>query len=57
MVMFMAQALAWGVSRVLRTPRSAPFEHQELEHAHWDATNRRWFKHEDEAGGAVSRAA
>ena len=57
MIMYMAQAIPWVLSRMLRIPRAEPVPHRELEHAHWDPTRRRWFTHEDAPEGTVARAA
>jgi len=45
-IRYMAQAAAWGLSRLLREPRNQPFAHAEVEHAHWDPVGRRWIRHE-----------
>ena len=57
MIMTMARAITWGVSRMLGIPEEQPIGHDELEHAHWDATGRRWVMQQDEAETAVDHAA
>ena len=57
MIMTMARAITWGVSRMLGIPEERPIGHDELEHAHWDATGRRWIIQQDEPQTAVDHAA
>lgn len=57
MVMYIARAVAWGLSRMLRVPPAEPVAHGDLEHAHWDRTSRRWFTHDDHPEGRADRAA
>lgn len=57
MVMSMARAMAWGLSRLLPGRRDEPVAHGDLEHAHWDPARRRWFTHTDDRAGTVDRAA
>jgi len=57
MIMYMARAIAWGLSRVLGIPEDVPVAHGDLEHAHWDPTRREWFTHDHDAGTPAARAA
>jgi len=57
MVMYIAQAIGWGWSWVLRRPRNQPISHRELAHAHWDPIARRWLTHSDMHESAPTRAA
>ena len=57
MIMTMARAISWGVSRMLGIPEEQPIGHDELEHAHWDTAARSWVVHRDEPATAVDRAA
>jgi hypothetical protein len=57
MIMDMARAIAWGLSRVFRTTEDVPVAHLDLEHAHWDPTRREWFTHEDAPERTAARAA
>jgi hypothetical protein len=57
MIMYMARALAWGLSRVFRNREDVRVAHLDLEHAHWDPTRREWFTHEDDRERTPARAA
>jgi hypothetical protein len=57
MIMYMARAIAWGLSRLLRTTEDVPVAHRDLEHAHWDPTRREWFTHDHDAERTAARAA
>jgi hypothetical protein len=57
MIMYMARAIAWGLSRLLRIPEDASVAHRDLEHAHWDPTRREWFTHEGDPDRTAARAA
>jgi hypothetical protein len=57
MITYMAQAIAWGLSRVFRTAEDVPVAHRNLDHAHWDPIRREWFAHEDEPERTAARAA
>ena len=57
MVMYIARAIAWGLSHMLRIPRAEAISHRDLDHAHWDPTQRRWSTHGDAREGTVARAA
>lgn len=48
MVMNVARAMAWGVSTLLGLGREERAGHGEVEHLHWDRTERRWRAHDDE---------
>ncbi|HEX6548649.1 MAG TPA: hypothetical protein VF134_07915 [Candidatus Dormibacteraeota bacterium] len=37
--------LTWGVTRLLGHRPEPPVAHRELEHAHWDPVERRWYTH------------
>jgi hypothetical protein len=57
MVMNVARAVAWGLTWMLRVPRSEPVAHRGVEHAHWERAQRRWVVHQEEPEPTVSRAA
>jgi hypothetical protein len=57
MIMYIARAIAWGLSRVFRIEEDVPVAHLDLDHAHWDATRREWYTHEDHHERAAARAA
>jgi hypothetical protein len=57
MIMYMARAIAWGLSRVFRMTEDVPVAHLDLEHAHWDPTRREWFTHEHDPQRTTARAA
>jgi hypothetical protein len=58
MVTYVGQAIAWGLSRMLRLPPpSEPVAHRDLEHAHWDPVARRWLTHPDDQQATAGRAA
>ncbi|MBJ7599039.1 hypothetical protein [Candidatus Nephthysia bennettiae] len=57
MIMYMARAIAWGLSRMLHITEDVPVAHLDLEHAHWDPTRREWFTHEDDLERTAARAA
>ena len=57
MIMYMARALACGLSRVFRNTEDVRIAHLDLEHAHWDPTRREWFTHEDAPERTAARAA
>ena len=57
MIMYVARAIAWGLSRVFGIPEDVQVAHRDLEHAHWDPARREWFTHEDELQRTAARAA
>ena len=57
MIMYIARAIAWGLSRVFRTTEDVPVAHLDLEHAHWDPTRREWFTHAGDPQRTAARAA
>ncbi|HEY4865218.1 MAG TPA: hypothetical protein VIK45_06870 [Candidatus Dormibacteraeota bacterium] len=57
MIMYIARAIAWGLSRVFRIEEDVPVAHLDLEHAHWDPTRREWYTHEDHPERTAARAA
>lgn len=57
MVMYIAQAIGWSWSWLLRRPRSQAIAHRDLEHAHWDPLRRRWMTHADGPQAEVGQAA
>lgn len=57
MVMYIAQAIGWSWSWLLRRPRSQAIAHRDLEHAHWDPLGRRWMTHADGPQAEVGQAA
>ena len=57
MIMYIARAIAWGLSRVFRVAEDVPVGHLGLEHAHWDPTRRQWFTHENDPERTAARAA
>ena len=57
MIMYIARAIAWGLSRVFRIEEDVPVAHLDLEHAHWDPSRREWFTHEDHPERTAARAA
>lgn len=56
MVMYIAQAIRWGVISALGIRREEPVAHGDLEHAHWDRATRTWHTHENEPA-VIGRAA
>jgi hypothetical protein len=57
MIMTMARAISWGVSRMLGVPEEQPVAPGEVEHAHWDRVERRWVVHETDPAAEVAPAA
>jgi hypothetical protein len=57
MVMYIAQAIGWGWSWLLRRPRNQAIPHRDLEHAHWDPIARRWLRHSEIQERTPARAA
>jgi hypothetical protein len=57
MIMYIARAIAWGLSRVFRIEEDVPVAHLDLEHAHWDPTRREWYTHEHHPERTAARAA
>jgi hypothetical protein len=57
MIMYLARAIAWGLSQVFRTAEDVPVAHVDLEHAHWDPSRREWFTHEHDPERMAARAA
>jgi hypothetical protein len=57
MIMHMARAIVWGMSRVLGIQEAEPVVHRDLEHAHWDSSGRRWHTHAADRDGSMPNAA
>ncbi|MDQ6922093.1 MAG: hypothetical protein M3170_10875 [Candidatus Dormibacteraeota bacterium] len=57
MIMYIARAITWGLSRVFRLSEDVRVAHLDLEHAHWDPARREWFTHVDHPERTAARAA
>lgn len=50
-------AVRWALWWLARRPDSQPVAHSDLEHAHWDRSERRWLTHEHPEAPALADAA
>lgn len=53
----MTQAIGWALAHALGQSESEPVVHSQLQHAHWDRIERRWFTHDDHLEETQGRAA